>query len=155
MIIYNLVTTIFNDSFEAELEAIFDNIFSIKTDEMIRNYSSSINNDLTIIINILNQNVKKIQNVVASATSLKIDLKWILLRREITALLNDLDSFDDNFDFDISYQKNYIHEFYYYEIFDTIGYIKSGFDYQVSLGKRQLEVNLTLFNVDDKVQKII
>ena len=122
---------------------------------MIRNYSSSINNDLTIIINTLNQNGKKVDRTISLATSLKIDIYWSLLRRESIVILKDLNLFYDSFAFDISYQKkSYIHQFYNYEIFDAIGYIKLEFNYQVKEGQRQLEGNLTSFNVDDKAQEL-
>ena len=122
---------------------------------MIRNYSSSINNDLTIIINTLNENGKKAQNAIASGTPLKMDVNWSQLRRESTLLLNNLNSFDDSFTFDITYEKkSYIHQFYNYQIFDAIGYIKSGFDSHVRQGQDQLEAKLNSFNVDDKVQEL-
>jgi len=122
---------------------------------MKTNYSSSIINDLTIIINTLNENGKKAQKTLASGTPLKMDINWSILRKESTGLLDKLNSFDDSFAFDISYvKKDYISYFYNNTIFYDIGSIKSGFDYQVSVGQENLEYYLNYFNVDDKVQEL-
>jgi hypothetical protein len=164
--VYDLIPKYLDTPFKAIIASIFDEKIEEKITEMKSAYNSKITDDLNLVVQEIDYYGGIVSDNVSLETITEQDMKWVNLENYYNTLNNALTSYNDNYVFEVSNEKDVnIVLFYNNRFLPYVKAIYTGFYNQVNIGQQQLidelqnftvgkMVNPTLINVKESKMKI-
>jgi hypothetical protein len=116
-------------------------------------YNSTIITDLNLVVEEIDHYGDLISDEISLETITEQNLKWVTLEDYYNTLRNALTSYNDNYAFEVSNEKDVnILLFYNNRILPNITAIYNGFYNQVEIGQKQLKQKLQSFKVGDMIK---